>query len=96
MEPEKAMLTEEERKLVRKNTVHKKISYFEDRNNRSCTHGNLFTRRRNLTEHFGVDHSVGVEEVQEINKCALPLNVSPVQSQEELLPLALRYKCLPN
>ena len=86
MEPEvlEGTLNEIERRRARTIVVKKAIRYFEDRNNRSWSQDSLFTRRRNLAVHLGVDESVCKTEVQKINVHSLPLRVSTIPPQESL------------
>ena len=72
-EPTRSCLTEEERKRARAVVVKKSLRYFEDRNNRSFSEDCLFTRRRNLAAHLGVDETVSKKELNMINVHALPL-----------------------
>ena len=67
------VLTEDERKRARSVVIKKSLSYFEDRNNRSFSEDCLFTRRRNLAAHLGVDETVSKKELHMINVYALPL-----------------------
>ena len=72
-EPTRSCLTDEERKRARAVVVKKSLRYFEDRNNRSFSEDCLFTRRRNLAAHLGVDETVSKKELNMINVHALPL-----------------------
>ena len=80
-EPTRNCLTEEERKRVRAAVVKKSLRYFEDRNNRSFSEDCLFTRRRNLAAHLGVDETVSKKELYMINVYALPLPASVQKSK---------------
>ena len=80
-EPTRTCLTEEERKRARAVVVKKSLKYFEDRNNRSFSEDCLFTRRRNLAAHLGVDESVSKKDVNMINVHALPLPASVQKSK---------------
>ena len=94
MEPEplEGTLSEAERRRARTKVAKKAISYFEDRNHRSCSQDSLFTRRRNLATHLGVDESVCKSEVQSINVHALPIPASAIhESQESLVSGSYRY-----
>ena len=66
--------------------VKKAIHYFEDRSNRSMSEDNLFTRRKNLAVHLGVDETVSMKEVQKINTYCLPVPSSalPPEAQESI------------
>ena len=72
----RSYLTEEERKRARAVVVKKSLRYVEDRNNRSFSDDCLFTRRRNLAIHLGVDETVSKKELNMINIHALPLPAS--------------------
>ena len=80
-EPIRSCLTEEERKRARAVVVKKSLRYFEDRNNRSLSENCLFTRRRNLAAHLGVDETVSKKELSMINVHALPLPASVQKSK---------------
>lgn len=60
-------------KAKRATMVKKAIRYFEDKSNRSVSEDNLFTRRKNLAVHLGLDEKVGMREVQKINTYSLPV-----------------------
>ena len=79
-EPIGSCLTEEERKRARAVLVKKSLRYF-DRNNRSLSEDCLFTRRRNLAAHLGVDETVSKKELSMINVHALPLPSSVQKSK---------------
>ena len=81
MEDEDTTLTEDERNLARTRVVRKAIRYFEDRSNRTWSHDNLFTRRRNLVAHLGVDETTSRQEVQRISQHSLPTPASALQAQ---------------
>ena len=83
-EPAKAVLTEEERKKARALVIKKSLRYFEDRNNRSFSADCLFTRRRNLSAHLGLDENVSKKDLQMINVYALPLPASAQKSRDNL------------
>ena len=70
---EEIQLCAEERKKVREANVEKSIRYFQDRNKRSWSNGSVFTRRRNLACHLGLDKTTDTEEVQKINTYSLPV-----------------------
>lgn len=53
--------------------VKKAIRYFDDKSNRSVSEDNLFTRRKNLAVHLGLDEKVSKKEVQKINTYSLPV-----------------------
>ena len=74
-------LTEEERKRARAVVVKKSLRYFEDTNNRSLSEDCLFTRRRNLASHLGVDETISKKELGMINVHALPLPASVQKSK---------------
>ena len=80
-EPTRSCLTEEERKRARAVVVKKSLRYFEDRNNRSLSENCLFTRRRNLAAHLGVDETVSKKDLSMINVHALPLPASVQKSK---------------
>ena len=86
MEPARSeiVLSEEERKRSRALVVTKSIKYFEDAIKRSSSEGSLFTRRRNLSAHLGIDESVSKKEVQIVTLQCLPLPVSTRSSQKSL------------
>ena len=85
-------LNEAERRRARTTVAKKAIRYFEDRNHRSCSQDSLFTRRRNLATHLGVDESVCKSEVQSINVHALPIPASAIhESEESLVSGSYRY-----
>lgn len=67
----------------RQNMVKKAIHYFEDRSNRSMSEDNLFTRRKNLAVHLGIDETVSQKEVQKINTYCLPLPSSALPSEAQ-------------
>ncbi|XP_059084860.1 uncharacterized protein LOC131881885 [Tigriopus californicus] len=68
---EKPHMTPAQRK--RASMVKKAIRYFEDKSNRSVSEDNLFTRRKNLAAHLGLDEKVSKKEVQKINTYCLPV-----------------------
>ena len=80
-EPARSFLTEEERKRARAVVVKKSLRYFEDTNNRSLSEDCLFTRRRNLASHLGVDETISKKELGMINVHALPLPASVQKSK---------------
>ena len=80
-EPARSFLTEEERKRARAVVVKKSLRYFEDKNNRSLSEDYLFTRRRNLATHLGVDETVSKKDLSMINVHALPLPASVQKSK---------------
>ena len=80
-EPSRNCLTEEERKRARAVVVKKSLRYFEDRSKRSFSEHCLFTRRRNLAAHLGVDETVSKKELNMINVHALPLPASAQKSK---------------
>ena len=53
--------------------VKKALRYFEDKSNRSMSEDNLFTRRKNLAVHLGLDDKVSLREIQKINTYSLPV-----------------------
>ena len=81
-----------QRKAKRATMVKKAIHYFEDRSNRSMSEDNLYTRRKNLAVHLGVDETVSMKEVQKINTYCLPVPSSalPPEAQEAIASTA-RY-----
>ena len=72
-----------QRKAKRATMVKKAIHYFEDRSNRSMSEDNLFTRRKNLAVHLGIDETVSQKEVQKINTYCLPLPSSALPSEAQ-------------
>lgn len=78
--------TENQRKNKRATMVKKAIHYFEDRSNRSMSEDNLYTRRKNLAVHLGIDETVSMKEVQKINTYCLPVPSSalPPEAQEAM------------
>ena len=64
------ILTKSEREKARARAVRKSLTYFE---NRSLSEKNLWTRRRNLAAHLGVDETVSKQELNMINVYALPV-----------------------
>ena len=72
-EPARSFLTEEERKRARAVVVKKFLRYFEE--------DYLFTRRRNLATHLGVDETVSKKDLSMINVHALPLPASVQKSK---------------
>ena len=68
------VLTDEER-IGAKEAVGKWLRYLESRKKSSASPDEipLFTRRRNLSVHLGVDEAVNKKDLQLINVCALPL-----------------------
>ena len=87
-DPTNAILTEEERKRARAVAIKKSLRYFEDRNNRSFSESCLFTRRKNLAAHLGVDETVSKKDSNMINVYALPLPASAIRSRENI---CIRY-----
>ena len=79
-----------QRKAKRATMVKKAIHYFEDRSNRSMSEDNLYTRRKNLAVHLGVDETVSMKEVQKINTYCLPVPSSalPPEAQEAIATTA--------
>ena len=79
-----------QRKAKRATMVKKAIHYFEDRSNRSMSEDNLYTRRKNLAVHLGVDETVSMKEVQKINTYCLPVPSSalPPEAQEAIASTA--------
>ena len=60
-------------KAKRATMVKKALRYFEDKSNRSVSEDNLFTRRKNLAVHLGLDEKVSLREIQKINTFSLPV-----------------------
>ena len=60
-------------KAKRASMVKKALRYFEDKSNRSMSEDNLFTRRKNLAVHLGLDENVSLREIQKINTFSLPV-----------------------
>ena len=60
-------------KAKRASMVKKALRYFEDKSNRSMSEDNLFTRRKNLAVHLGLDDKVSLREIQKINTYSLPV-----------------------
>ena len=60
-------------KAKRASMVKKALRYFEDKSNRSMSEDNLFTRRKNLAVHLGLDEKVSLREIQKINTFSLPV-----------------------
>ena len=63
------------------------IDYFRDRGtNDPVLEESMFTRRKNLISHFGVDETVSKREVEKINTYCLPVpsSVLPQEAQEAL------------
>lgn len=81
------------RKAKRANMVKKSIHYFEDRSNRSMSEDNLYTRRKNLAVHLGIDETVSMKEVQKINTYCLPVPSSalPPEAQEAIATTARNF-----
>ena len=50
--------------MRRANMVKKSMQYFSDKKNRSLSEDNLFTRRKNLAVHLGLDEKVSLREIQ--------------------------------
>ena len=78
-----ATTTESSRKLTpaqkkRATLVKKAIRYFEDKSNRSVSEDNLFTRRKNLAVHLGIDEKVSKKEIQKINTLSLPVPATSI------------------
>ena len=69
--------------VKRATMVKKCIKYFEDKSNRSVSEDNLFTRRKNLAVHLGLDETVGIKEVQKINTYCLPVPSSATSFDAE-------------
>ena len=90
---EQPEVTENQRKNKRATMVKKAIHYFEDRSNRSMSEDNLYTRRKNLAVHLGIDETVSMKEVQKINTYCLPVPSSalPPEAQEAIACTA-RYE----
>jgi len=82
-----------QRKAKRATMVKKAIHYFEDRSNRSMSEDNLYTRRKNLAVHLGVDETVSMKEVQKINTYCLPVPSSalPPEAQEAIASSARKF-----
>lgn len=78
---DKPQMTPAQRK--RASMVKKAIRYFEDKSNRSVSEDNLFTRRKNLAAHLGLDEKVSKKEVQKINTYCLPVPSSANSDQSE-------------
>ena len=59
---------------------------------KSMSEDNLYTRRKNLAVHLGVDETVSMKEVQKINTYCLPVQSSalPPEAQEAIASTA-RY-----
>lgn len=53
--------------------VKKSILYFSDKKNRSMSEDNLYTRRKNLAVHLGLDEKVPRREIQKITTICLPI-----------------------
>lgn len=85
--------TENQRKNKRATMVKKAIHYFEDRSNRSMSEDNLYTRRKNLAVHLGIDETVSMKEVQKINTYCLPVPSSalPPEAQEAMACTARNF-----
>ena len=81
----RSVLTEEERQRARAVVVKKSLKYFEDRSNRSFSADCLFTRRRHLSAHRGVDETVSKKDFNMINVYALPLPSSVQRSRHKAL-----------
>ena len=60
-------------KARRANVVKKSILYFSDKKNRSMSEDNLYTRRKNLAVHLGLDEKVPRREIQKITTICLPI-----------------------
>ena len=73
-DPTEYVLTDEER-IGAKEAVGKWLRYLENRRKSAATSDEipLYTRRRNLSVHLGVDEAVNKKDLQLINVCALPL-----------------------
>ena len=96
MEVDETTLTEEEGKEARSRVVSKAIRYSEDRPNRTWSQDNVFTRRRNLVAHLGVDETTSRQEVQRINQhSSRMLPAFALQSQRKSCS-EIRYKCSKN
>jgi len=90
---EQPEVTENQRKNKRATMVKKAIHYFEDRSNRSMSEDNLYTRRKNLAVHLGIDETVSMKEVQKINTYCLPVPSSalPPEAQEAIACTARNF-----
>ena len=69
----------EKSKAKRAAMVKKALRYFEDKSNRTQSEDNLFTRRKNLAVHLGLDENVSLREIQKINTYSLPVPSSATQ-----------------
>ena len=87
------MLNEMYFKAKRASMVKKALRYFEDKSNRSMSEDNLFTRRKNLAVHLGLDENVSLREIQKINTFSLPVPSSATTFNAATGPLGPRY-CL--
>ena len=87
-ETARSVLTEEERNRERTIVIKKSLKYFEDRNNRPFSTDCVFTRRRNLSAHLGVDETVSKKDLNMINFQALP---RPTSVQASRKKFGLRY-----
>jgi len=77
-------------KAKRASMVKKALRYFEDKSNRSMSEDNLFTRRKNLAVHLGLDENVSLREIQKINTFSLPVPSSATPFNAGTGPLGPR------
>ena len=77
-------------KAKRASMVKKALRYFEDKSNRSMSEDNLFTRRKNLAVHLGLDENVSLREIQKINTFSLPVPSSATTFNAATGPLGPR------
>ena len=77
-------------KAKRASMVKKALRYFEDKSNRSMSEDNLFTRRKNLAVHLGLDENVSLREIQKINTFSLPVPSSATPFNTGTGPLGPR------
>jgi len=77
-------------KAKRASMVKKALRYFEDKSNRSMSEDNLFTRRKNLAVHLGLDENVSLREIQKINTFSLPVPSSATGFNAATGPLGPR------
>lgn len=77
-------------KAKRASMVKKALRYFEDKSNRSMSEDNLFTRRKNLAVHLGLDENVSLREIQKINTFSLPVPSSATPFNAATGPLGPR------
>ena len=78
-------------KAKRASMVKKALRYFEDKSNRSMSEDNLFTRRKNLAVHLGLDENVSLREIQKINTFSLPVPSSATPFNAATGPLGPRW-----